>query len=60
MIEELKKSDFFVGLDEKALAAVAGFTKHVTFEANETVYERDADAPSSTRSSRAASARASR
>lgn len=45
MIEELKKSDFFVGLDEKALAAVAGFTKMVTFEANATVYERDADAP---------------
>ena len=45
MIEELKKSDFFVGLDEKALAAVAGITKHVTFEANETVYERDADSP---------------
>jgi CRP/FNR family cyclic AMP-dependent transcriptional regulator len=45
MIEELKKSDFFVGLDERALAAVAGFTKKVTFEANDTVYERDADAP---------------
>jgi CRP-like cAMP-binding protein len=45
MIEDLKKSDFFVGLDEKALAAVAGFTSKVTFEANETVYERDADSP---------------
>ncbi len=45
MIEQLKKSDFFVGLDEKALAAIAGFTTAVSFEANETVYERDADAP---------------
>jgi len=45
MIEDLKKSDFFVGLDEKALAAVAGFTKKATFEAGETVFERDADSP---------------
>lgn len=45
MIELLNKSDFFVGLDEKALAAIAGFTRTATFEANETVYERDADAP---------------
>ncbi len=44
IIEELKKSDFFVGLDEKALTAIAGFAKLVTFEPNETVYERDADA----------------
>ncbi len=45
MIDLLKKSDFFVGLDEKALNAIAGFTAMATFEANETVYERDANAP---------------
>jgi CRP/FNR family cyclic AMP-dependent transcriptional regulator len=45
MIEELKKSDFFVGLDERALAAIAGFTRKVTFEPHETVFQRDAEAP---------------
>ncbi len=44
MIEELKKSDFFVGLDEKAIADIAGFTKKAIFEPQETIYERDADA----------------
>jgi CRP-like cAMP-binding protein len=45
MIDELKKSEFFVGLDESALAAIAGFTKKVTFEPNEVVFERDDEAP---------------
>ena len=44
MIELLKKSDFFVGLDENALAAVAGFARVTTFEPNETIYDRDVEA----------------
>ena len=44
MIDSLKKSDFFLGLDEKALAAIAGFAQPVTFEAQETVFDRDAEA----------------
>ena len=44
MIDDLKKSDFFVGLDERALEAIAGFTTRVTFEPNETVFERDDEA----------------
>jgi CRP/FNR family cyclic AMP-dependent transcriptional regulator len=45
MIDELKRSSFFVGLDERALEAIAGFTKRETFEPDEVVYERDDDAP---------------
>ena len=44
MIEELKKSAFFVGLDERAIEAIAGFTTRVTFEANEIVFGRDDEA----------------
>jgi CRP-like cAMP-binding protein len=44
MIDELKKSDFFVGLDERALEAITGFTTRVTFEPNATVFERDDEA----------------
>jgi CRP-like cAMP-binding protein len=44
MIDELKKSDFFVGLDERAIEAIAGFATRVTFEANGTVFERDDEA----------------
>jgi CRP-like cAMP-binding protein len=44
MINELKKSDFFVGLDERALEAIAGFAERVTFEPNQTVFERDEEA----------------
>ena len=44
MMDELQKSDFFVGLDERAIEAIAGFTTRVTFEANATVFERDDEA----------------
>jgi len=44
MIDSLKKSDFFLGLDEKALTAIAGFAQSVIFEAQETVFDRDAEA----------------
>jgi CRP-like cAMP-binding protein len=44
MIDELKKSDFFLGFDERALEAIAGFTSPATFEANETIFERDDEA----------------
>jgi CRP-like cAMP-binding protein len=44
MMDELKKSDFFVGLDERAIEAIAGFTSRVTFEPNQVVFERDDEA----------------
>ena len=44
MIDALKKSDFFVGLDEKALTAIAGFAHTMTFEPNATVFDRDDEA----------------
>jgi CRP-like cAMP-binding protein len=44
MIDALKKSDFFVGLDEKALTAIAGFAQTMTFEPNATVFDRDDEA----------------
>jgi CRP-like cAMP-binding protein len=44
MIDALKKSDFFVGLDEQALTAIAGFAQTMTFEPNATVFDRDDEA----------------
>jgi len=44
MIDELKKSGFFVGLDELALNAIVSFARPVTFEAQRTVFERDEEA----------------
>lgn len=44
MIEALKRSDFFAGFDERALADIAAFAKKVTFEAGQVVYDRDEEA----------------
>jgi len=46
MIESLTKSEFFVGLDERALTAIAAFAHPVAFEANQEVFDRDVDAKS--------------
>lgn len=44
MIDALKKSAFFVGLDEQGLTAIAGFAQTMTFEPNATVFDRDNEA----------------
>jgi len=46
MIDSLTELEFFIGLDEKALTAIAGFAHPVAFEANEEVYDRDVEARS--------------
>jgi CRP-like cAMP-binding protein len=44
MIEDLKRSDFFAGFDEHALADIAAFARKVTYEAGTIVFDRDEDA----------------
>ncbi len=44
MIEDLKRSDFFNGFDDEALAHIAGFARKVTFEGGQVVFDRDEDA----------------
>jgi len=41
MIEDLKRSDFFVGFDDQALADIAKFARKETFEAGRTLFDRD-------------------
>ncbi len=45
MIEDLKRSDFFAGFDDEALAHIAGFARKVTYEAGRILFDRDEDAP---------------
>ncbi len=44
MIEDLKRSDFFAGFDERALADIAAFARRVTYEAGAVVFDRDEEA----------------
>ena len=41
MIEDLKRSDFFVGFDDQALADIATFARKETFEAGRVLFDRD-------------------
>jgi CRP/FNR family cyclic AMP-dependent transcriptional regulator len=41
VIEALKRSDFFAGFDERALADIAAFAHRMTFEAGQIVFDRD-------------------
>ncbi len=41
MIEDLKRSDFFVGFDDQALADIATFARKETFEAGRMLFDRD-------------------
>ena len=44
MIENLKRSDFFLGFDDQALAAIARFARMETYEAGKVVFDRDDEA----------------
>ena len=44
MIEDLKRSDFFAGFDDQALAHIAAFARKATFEAGRIVFDRDEEA----------------
>ncbi len=44
MIEDLKRSEFFLGFDDQALAAIAAFARKETFAAGQTVFDRDDEA----------------
>ncbi len=41
MIEDLKRSDFFVGFDDQALADIARFARKETFESGRVLFDRD-------------------
>jgi len=41
VIEDLKRSDFFVGFDDQALADIAKFARRETFEAGRMLFDRD-------------------
>jgi len=41
MIDDLKRSSFFAGFDDKSLTDVAAFARPRTFEAGEIVFDRD-------------------
>ena len=41
MIDELKRSDFFLGFDDQALADIAAFAHRETFEAGQVLFDRD-------------------
>jgi len=44
MIEDLKRSDFFAGFDDQALAHIAAFARKATYEAGQIVFDRDEEA----------------
>jgi CRP-like cAMP-binding protein len=44
VIENLKRSDFFLGFDDQALAAIARFARMETYEAGKVVFDRDDEA----------------
>ena len=44
MIENLKRSDFFLGFDDQALADIARFARMETYEAGKVVFDRDDEA----------------
>jgi CRP-like cAMP-binding protein len=44
MIENLKRSDFFLGFDDQALADIARFARVETYEAGKVVFDRDEEA----------------
>lgn len=44
MIENLKRSDFFLGFDDQALADIARFARMETCEAGKVVFDRDEEA----------------
>ncbi len=44
MIEDLKRSDFFAGFDDGALAHIAAFARKVTYEGGQVIFDRDEDA----------------
>lgn len=41
MIEDLKRSEFFVGFDDQALGDIAAFARKETFEAGRMLFDRD-------------------
>ena len=44
MIENLKRSEFFLGFDDQALAAIVRFARMETYEAGRVVFDRDEEA----------------
>jgi len=44
VIENLKRSDFFLGFDDQALADIARFARMETYEAGKVVFDRDDEA----------------
>ena len=44
MIENLKRSDFFLGFDDQALTDIARFARTETYEAGTVVFDRDDEA----------------
>jgi CRP-like cAMP-binding protein len=44
MIDDLKRSEFFLGFDDQALADIAAFARRETFAAGETLFDRDDEA----------------
>ena len=44
MIENLKRSDFFLGFDDQALADIARFARMETYESGKVVFDRDDEA----------------
>ena len=44
MIENLKRSEFFLGFDDQALAAIVRFARMETYEAGRVVFDRDDEA----------------
>ncbi len=44
MVEDLKRSEFFAGFDDKTLADIAAFARRVVYEGGATVWDRDEEA----------------
>ena len=44
MIDNLKRSEFFLGFDDQALAAIVRFARMETYEAGKVVFDRDEEA----------------
>jgi CRP-like cAMP-binding protein len=44
MVEDLKRSGFFAGFDERALEDIAAFARKMTYEAGTIVFDRDEEA----------------
>jgi CRP-like cAMP-binding protein len=44
VIENLKRSEFFLGFDDQALAAIVRFARMETYEAGRVVFDRDEEA----------------